>query len=99
MNLPVRVEAADPRVKEDEGLRAVVRGPLVYCMEEVDNPQFDKLSLTPDTQFTLTEERPLPDDIRCITATGKGGDITLIPYFAWDNRAPGKMQVWIPYQE
>ena len=68
-------------------------------MEEVDNPQFDKLSLTPDTQFTLTEERPLPDDIRCITATGKGGAITLIPYFAWDNRAPGKMQVWIPYQE
>ncbi len=99
MNLPVRVEAADPRVKEDEGLRAVVRGPLVYCMEEVDNPQFDKLSLTPDTQFTLTEERPLSDDIRCITATGKGGDITLIPYFAWDNRVPGKMQVWIPYQD
>jgi uncharacterized protein len=24
--------------------------------------------------------------------------LTAIPYFTWDNRAPGPMQVWIPEQ-
>ncbi len=28
---------ADPRVREDVGKVAVIRGPLTYCMEEVDN--------------------------------------------------------------
>jgi hypothetical protein len=25
--------------------------------------------------------------------------LKLIPYYAWANRAPASMQVWIPYQE
>lgn len=99
MDMPVRVEAADPRVKEDEGRRAVLRGPLVYCMEETDNPRFDTLALGADTRFDLSVDETLPDHILRITAKGQGGTIQLIPYFAWDNREPGKMQVWIPYSE
>jgi hypothetical protein len=25
--------------------------------------------------------------------------LTLIPYYAWANRAPSAMQVWIPFRE
>jgi hypothetical protein len=28
---------------------------------------------------------------------GKEVDLTFIPYYAWANRLPGAMEVWIPY--
>ncbi|MBQ7253828.1 MAG: glycoside hydrolase family 127 protein [Bacteroidales bacterium] len=97
MEMPTEIVAADPRVKEDEGRRAIQRGPLVYCMEEVDNPGYDNLSLSYEYQFGTTWEGNLLRGVTTITATCGDQQIKLIPYYAWDNRAPGKMQVWIPF--
>ena len=97
LEMPVQMLAADPRVKEDEGLRAIQRGPVVYCLEEADNAEgFDSLFLTENTRF---ETSALPDKlggIMEISAVNGAGHLTYIPYYAWDNRAPGKMKVWIP---
>ena len=97
LDMPVEVVAADPRVKENEGLRAVQRGPLVYCIEEVDNKEgFEDLKIAENAEFT-TEFRP--DFLRGVVAvTAKVGDQTLnyIPYYTWDNREAGKMKVWVP---
>lgn len=101
--MPVEEVAADPRVKEDAGKRAIQRGPIVYCLEEADNPEgFDSLRLTEDAQFDL-----VPLDKRQwwghalteITAHAGAQTLTFIPYFAWDNRAAGKMKVWIPLND
>ncbi len=97
MDMPTEIVAADPRVKEDEGRRAIQRGPLVYCMEEVDNPDYNNLSLSYDYQFGTTWEGDLLRGVTTITATCGDRQVKLIPYYAWDNRAPGKMQVWIPF--
>lgn len=35
--MDVKILQADPRVREDIGKVAVARGPVVYCLEEVDN--------------------------------------------------------------
>jgi len=35
--MPVRLVEADPRVYADCGRVAILRGPLVYCLEETDN--------------------------------------------------------------
>ena len=35
--MPVRILEAAPEVREDIGKVAVARGPIVYCLEEVDN--------------------------------------------------------------
>jgi len=35
--MEVRLNSADPRVREDLGKAAITRGPLCYCMEEADN--------------------------------------------------------------
>lgn len=52
MDMPVEIVAADPHVKENFGKRAIQRGPLVYCMEEIDNPEyFDQIQLSPSTTF------------------------------------------------
>ena len=97
LEMPVQMVAADPRVKEDEGLRAIQRGPVVYCLEEADNAEgFDSLFLTENTRF---ETSALPDKLGGIveiSAVNGAGRLTYIPYYAWDNRAPGKMKVWIP---
>lgn len=37
LSMPVRMMKANPKVREDIGKIAVMRGPLVYCLEEVDN--------------------------------------------------------------
>lgn len=52
MDMPVEIVAADPHVKENFGKRVIQRGPLVYCMEEIDNPEyFDQIQLSPSTTF------------------------------------------------
>lgn len=38
MNMPVTLVECDPRVRENYGSVAVQRGPVVYCVEGVDNP-------------------------------------------------------------
>ena len=97
LDMPVRIVAADPRVKEDEGCRAVQRGPLVYCLEEVDNPEdFDALTLKEDTAFEAAFEPELLQGVVTLSAEADGHTLTFIPYYAWDNREPGKMKVWVP---
>ena len=97
MDMPVLVESADPKVKADLGRRAVSRGPLVYCIEEADNPDFDASVLSPDATFK-TEFRPeLLGGICTVTAVQDEGNLSFIPYYAWDNREPGKMEVWVRY--
>lgn len=100
LDMPVEVVAADPRVKENEGRRAIQRGPLVYCLEEVDNKDgYEDLRIAEDASFT-TEFKP--DFLRgVVTITAKTDDQTLnyIPYYSWDNREAGRMQVWVPLGE
>ena len=95
LDMPVEVVEADPRVKEDVGKRAVQRGPLVYCIEEADNQvDFDAITIKPDTEWETGFEADLLSGVVKIT----DGSATYIPYYAWDNREPGKMKVWIPLQ-
>ena len=118
LDMPAVMVAADSRVKEDEGCRAIQRGPIVYCMEEVDNPDdFADLTLAENVTLTATSRPDLLDGIIVIDArsssagtsgTGSplptsatttnlsGTTLHFIPYYAWDNRAPGRMKVWIP---
>ncbi|MDR1719705.1 MAG: glycoside hydrolase family 127 protein [Dysgonamonadaceae bacterium] len=97
LDMPVEVVAADPRVKEDEGKRAIQRGPLVYCAEQVDNADFDKIILSPDTKFTARFDAELLNGVETIKAESASGQFTLIPYYAWDNREAGEMKVWLDY--
>ena len=100
MDMPVEKVEADPRVKQNIGKRAIQRGPLVYCMEEVDNgKECDQLSITPQTTFESTFDSSLLNGVEVIKATTDGQSITFIPYYAWDNRTAGKMKVWVDYKE
>ena len=95
--MPVEVVAADPRVKEDEGMRAVQRGPLVYCIEEADNKEgFDDLRISEDAAFDAAFESGKLGGIVSLTAHVGDQTLNYIPYYSWDNREAGKMKVWVP---
>lgn len=99
MDMPVEVVAADPRVKADEGRRAIQRGPIVYCLEEVDNPSVADAVLDPDAKFSTDFEPQLLGGVCTISTHQRNGDLKFIPYYAWDNREPGRMEVWVKYAE
>lgn len=100
MDMPVEIVAADPHVKENFDKRTIQRGPLVYCMEEIDNPEyFDQIQLSPSTTFQTAFVSDILNGIKTIKTNGRAQSATFIPYYAWDNRKAGKMRVWIPYNE
>lgn len=99
MNMPIEVIQADSRVKENIGKRAVQRGPLVYCVEETDNPSFGELFLSSETTFTSRFDQSLLNGIVTINAIENNDSIRFIPYYAWDNRDAGQMKVWLNYKE
>lgn len=100
MDMPVEIVAADPHVKENFDKRAIQRGPLVYCMEEIDNTEyFDQIQLSPSTTFQTAFVSDILNGIKTIKTNGRAQSATFIPYYAWDNRKAGKMRVWIPYNE
>lgn len=91
MDMPVEIVAADPHVKENFGKRAIQRGPLVYCMEEIDNPvYFDQIQLSPSTTFQTAFASDILNGIKTIKTNGRAQSATFIPYYAWDNRKQEK---------
>jgi DUF1680 family protein len=101
LDMPVELVAADPRVKENIGKRAVQRGPLVYCLEQTDNPNInmDNVSMNQGTAFSLHTGEGKLKEMKVLKANTKNGELTFVPYFAWDNREAGKMKVWVDFNE
>jgi hypothetical protein len=118
LDLPMPVERveAHPSVGEDCGRVAIQRGPLVYCLEEVDNgPDLHDIVLPADSAFQATFEGDLLGGIVAIEGEVRRRDweqwgdalyrstpssletapIQAIPYYAWANRRPGEMLVWL----
>ena len=103
--MPVRHVLANEAVAADAGLVAVERGPIVYCMEQADNTQrFDALICNDEATASVADASILGYHFQGITldAQVKRGSetaaapITLIPYYAWNNRGRGTMKVWMP---
>jgi DUF1680 family protein len=120
LELPMPVERiyAHPGVRMDAGRVALRRGPLIYCVEQVDNPKVpvEQIRLPRDAGVTPRERPDLLGGILTLVAEGKaatsedwGDELyrnrppkedstawTAVPYYAWNNRDPGRMLVWIP---
>ena len=90
--LPVRKVLCDDRVSDNRGKAALQRGPLVYCIEGRDaRVPLDAILLGQESEL---EARPLPQLLGGIVGI-RGEDFTAIPYYAWANRGPGPMRVWL----
>jgi DUF1680 family protein len=102
LSMPVRRLRSHPAVDATEGKLALMRGPLVYCVEDVDHEAdvFD-LSVPNSPEFAVEHREDLLEGVTVIRSAAvleDGGttELTAVPYYAWDNRSAGKMRVWIP---
>ncbi|MDR3217648.1 MAG: glycoside hydrolase family 127 protein, partial [Dysgonamonadaceae bacterium] len=87
---------AGEQVADNRNKYAVEYGPLVYCMEETDNPAaFDNdKGMNPLANFTVEWQPGLLNGINVIHEQSGENEYKLIPYYAWSNRGVGKMKVW-----
>lgn len=108
MNLPMPVRRvyAHRLLEENNGKVALMRGPLVYCFEAVDNqPQkdFTGLMLLRDRDISAEHCPELLGGITILQCKAfiNGHlpfNLRAIPYYAWANREKGAMTVWINEQ-
>ncbi len=111
LNLPLEVRAikASDSVAEDRGKIAIARGPLIYCVEgENATQQVQQLFLDkipePSAVTVSTEDTGLFKSIPQLEINFNQKDngavankkMNLIPYYAWNNRGPRSMEVWVP---
>lgn len=105
--MPVRLNTSLDEVKSNRGRVAVTRGPLVYCAEGIDQGAAVQL-LAMDTIQNDIQIKEITDgklkNITSISIEGKivemgevrPHNITMIPYYAWNNRGDSSMMVWFP---
>ncbi|MBI5470991.1 MAG: glycoside hydrolase family 127 protein [Ignavibacteriae bacterium] len=99
----VRRVVANERVKDDVNLTALECGPLVYCVEGIDNEsRVADLAIPDDAVFRLEKRNELLGGVNVITGNARSRvgskelKLTAIPYYAWSNRGVGTMKVWLP---
>lgn len=118
MDMPPVLVEANPNVREDIGKVAVMRGPVVYCLEEADNgASLQEIYLEKEPVFTEEFEENLLKGVVTLKTRGKRvsregwketalyrpykgssyqtQELKFIPYYAWTNRTPGEMLVWV----
>lgn len=109
IELPIKLRrvVCNPKVESNRGFYCYTLGPLVLCAEEADNfgrvqqlyiPKTSNISEAKYGKF----ENGITKGVPWVKISGnKLGEnskkeITLIPYFAWNNRGGDSMRVWIP---
>jgi len=106
--MPVRKVVANNNVKDNIGKVSIIRGPITYCAEQVDNEKEVLQIIIPDqTNFEVTFRKDFLGGATVLKTNAlapKTGPeknsipdetgLTLIPYALWNNRGANKMNVW-----
>ena len=108
LEMPVQVLQANPQVADDAGRVAVQRGPLVYCLEELDQPAGVAMSdlavalgQKPQAQFQTEMKNDLLGGVVVLRHTGVAyeraclSQRTLLPLRRWSStKSPGSTDVY-----
>lgn len=112
----------NPRVDDLRNCLAIQRGPLIYCLEQVDQPENANLLDIAANRYQPLLDTWRPNLLGGVTTvqatvvvrspetwqdelylpagttqpTQRMFTAIAVPYFAWANRSPGAMRVWIP---
>ncbi|CAI9389071.1 Non-reducing end beta-L-arabinofuranosidase [Bacillus sp. T2.9-1] len=118
LSLPMVAERiqSNPQVRHNVGKVAIQRGPVVYCLEQVDNGEnLHGIILPRDAELKVEYDPELLEGVVSITGEAERLDqsnwnselyrtvedsttkvqLKAIPYYAWCNREPGEMIVWV----
>jgi uncharacterized protein len=110
--MPVRRVLAKERVAANQGRVALQRGPLVYCIEAIDNGglRTDAIVLPDDAELEAARKEALLGGAVVVTGNAMAAyeprwgaetefrhhNLVAIPYHVWANRGGGYMDIWLP---
>jgi len=101
--MPVQVVCASPLVRENIGKAAVMRGPVVYCLEEEDNGSYlSWIALPKVPSFTCSYEKDMLGGIVKLRSNGlvldakNWSDSSLYEIYKADTFSEKSLE-WIPY--
>jgi DUF1680 family protein len=109
--MEVKKVISNPGIKQNDNRLALQYGPLIYCVEGIDNPGVNAGLVVPEnTVFQTVFEPGLLEGVTTIrfeapvvtiannaeSITTEKRKIKAIPYFSWNNRGTYDMQVWLP---
>lgn len=101
--MPVEIISSNPLVRENIGKVAVMRGPVVYCLEQEDNGEYLQwIRLPKKPNFNSKYEPDLLGGIVKIKSNGlildntKNDDSSLYQFYTEDTYS-NKELTWIPY--
>ena len=104
--MPVRYNVAHELVKADSNRVCVTRGPLVFCAETADNEHQVSTYFIPEAAQKQSKVSKFTDGIMkgiptisietkaAVDESEALATLTLVPYYAWDNRGDKAMNVW-----
>ena len=101
MDITARIVRSNPKVRENIGKITVMRGPVVYCLEEEDNGNnLHEIEMPASTQFKEEYRPDMLGGIVTISATGRKIKESDSDDLYIDNTNPeyeDKDLLWIPY--
>ncbi|MCV9387258.1 glycoside hydrolase family 127 protein [Reichenbachiella ulvae] len=96
--MKAHIVKSDSLVAENIGKGALEYGPIVYAVEEIDNPEnFDSINLSQKSIVKASYNEEKLKGINELMIEANSGNFVAIPYYAWSNRGVGKMKVWLPW--
>ena len=106
---------ANENVKDDASRFVLQRGPIVYCLEGPDNRDslVQNIMIDKNAVASIKYNASLLNGVDVISIPGQSTkrqlnsdsllvtsqNVNAIPYYAWANRGPSEMTVWIPYEQ
>lgn len=112
VDLPMEIHfiEANPNVQDDSGRYAITRGPIVYCLEGIDNGEnLRDVTILENSEIEIKQEDDIPAPIIYLNAQRRKPSTALyriksderinfkarlIPYFSFANRGATDMLVW-----
>jgi DUF1680 family protein len=94
--MPIRLIKQDKRLPKCGGKYAVTRGPIVYCLESVDNSvDIMDVKVKRESLEPFFDQNVLEGTWMIRGEDGSDVTITFIPYMLWANRGESKMTVFV----
>ncbi len=92
-----QIVESNQKIKNNKDRVAISNGPLIYCLEQKDNKNLDIFAakLKREQNLTVKYKPKMLGGINIIVGKeSTDQNFTAIPYYAWNNRGAGKMQIW-----
>ena len=105
--MDVKYITGNPKIEDTHNKVVLSRGPLVYCLEEIDNAEYfddNNESIILPEEFKAEFNKNLLGGVvtlngsASVQSAGDKIDINAIPYYAWCNRGQGQMKVWLQHK-